>query len=127
MKSKAKTGAKKVYSNLENSLNGLKMAWAEDHSFRHSAYNVLAAFILATILTFAMDRSVYFWLILTASTIPIIIIETVNTSIEAVTDKASPERSHLAKKAKDIGSAAVFLTRIFAAICWLVMIFGPTE
>ena len=44
------------------------------------------------------------------------------SSIEAVTDKASPERSHLAQKAKDIGSAAVLLTRVFIALCWITAI-----
>jgi len=117
----------KLYSGFQNSVNGLRLAWKDDHSFRHSAWNVILGGLLATVLTIVLERDIYFWLILTASLFSIIIIEAVNTSIEAVTDKASPERSSLAKKAKDIGSAAVLLARIFAALCWAIAIFGPVK
>jgi diacylglycerol kinase (ATP) len=116
-----------LYSGFQNSINGLKIAWKEDHSFRHSTWNVIIAAILATILTELMERNVYFWLLLVGSTFPIIIVEAINTAIEAVTDKASPEHSKLAKKAKDIGSASVLLTRLLAAICWVVVIFSPDK
>ena len=53
---------------------------------------------------------------------PILIVETINTAIEAVTDKASPERHPLAKKAKDIGSSAVLLARIYAIMAWSVVL-----
>jgi len=117
----------KLYSGFQNSVNGLRLAWKDDHSFRYLSWNVIVGIASASALTYFMERDIYFWLLLSTSLFPIIIIEAVNTSIEAVTDKASPERSALAKKAKDIGSAAVLLARIFAALCWVVRIFGPAK
>ena len=107
---------------FKNSCNGLHLAWAEDHSFRNSSWQVLWGIILATILVWYNGWSVWMWLIMAGSLFPIVIVETINSSIEAVTDKASPERSPLAKKAKDIGSAAVLLTRVLTLMCWVTAI-----
>lgn len=107
-----------IVRSLKNSLNGLRTAWPEDLSFRISTYQLLAGSAVATALALYADLHVYTWLLLVGSLFPILWLETVNTSIEAVTDKASPERHPLAKKAKDIGSASVLLARIFALICW---------
>jgi diacylglycerol kinase (ATP) len=109
---------------FKNSCNGLKMAWAEDHSFRNSVIQVGLGILIATIATWYYDLTLWIWLLLVGSLFPIVIVETINSSIEAVTDKASPERHPLAKKAKDIGSAAVLLTRIMAALCWIVAFIG---
>ena len=109
---------------FKNSCNGLRLAWVEDHSFRNSSWQVFWGILLATVLVAYNHWSVWMWLIMAGSMFPIVIVETINTSIEAVTDKASPERSPLAKKAKDIGSAAVLLTRCLALICWVVAIIG---
>lgn len=109
---------------FKNSCNGLKMAWAEDHSFRNTAWQFVWGVLLATGLVIYFGWSLWIWLLLIGSLFPTVIVETINSSIEAVTDKASPEHSHLAKKAKDIGSAAVLLTRCLALICWVVAIIG---
>lgn len=107
---------------VKNSINGLSVAWAEDKSFRYAFYQWFLGGVIATVLTIYWNLSVYTWLLLFGSLFPIIWLETINTSIEAVTDKASPERHPLAKKAKDIGSAAVLLARIFALLCWAVVL-----
>lgn len=104
---------------FKNSLNGLKLAWAEDQSFRMTTGQFILGIVLATVMTLAATKGLGFWLLLTASLFPMWITETVNSSIEAVTDKASPERHPLAKKAKDIGSAAVLQARILAGVCWI--------
>ncbi len=107
---------------LKNSINGLKLAW-EDHSFRIAGYQMFVGIAIASGLTGYYHWQVSTWLMLVASVIPILIVEAINTSIEAVTDKASPERHPLAKKAKDIGSGAVLLTRILALICWAAVLY----
>lgn len=106
---------------FKNSCNGLMLAWRDDTSFRVTLIQVLLGTAIATIYVLYTGRSSYTWLLLVASLFPMVIIEAVNSSIEAVTDKASPERHPLAKKAKDIASATVLLARILAAICWLVV------
>ena len=60
-----------------------------------------------------VDRS-----ILIGSIILILIVEILNSAIEAVVDKASPEKHELAKRAKDMGSAAVLFSLINAGIVW---------
>lgn len=106
-----------------NSRNGLRTAWRDDASFRRSVWQVVAGVILATVLSLWLDMSEGRWLLLVASLLPIIVIELLNTAIEAVTDKASPERHPLARKAKDIGSAAVLITRLMTALVWITVIF----
>ena len=105
-----------------NSTNGLKLAWKDDASFRRSVWQVVAGFIIATILYQMLNLRVYEWLLLMASLLPIVIVELINTAIESVTDKASPERHPLAKKAKDVGSAAVLITRVMTLLCWTVVL-----
>ncbi len=107
-----------------NSTNGLRAAWQDDASYRRSLLQVVAGVVIASILTRWMNLPWGSWLTLVASTLPILIVELLNTAIEAVTDKASPERHPLAKKAKDIGSAAVLMTRLMTALCWTVVILG---
>jgi len=113
-----------VFRSFKNSCNGLRTAWAEDHSFRNAALQTLAAVAIATALEAFHVIGLFYWLILVGAVMPILVVETINTAIEAVTDKASPEHSPLAKKAKDIGSAAVLLTRIYAIICWIVVLWS---
>ncbi|MDB5478192.1 MAG: dgkA [Alphaproteobacteria bacterium] len=111
-----------ITTSFRNSYNGLRLAWTEDRSFRNTTCQVVAGVIIATVFTLHYNETIFKWLLLVGSVFPMLIIETVNCSIEAVTDKASPERHPLAKKAKDMGSAAVFLARLFAIICWGVVI-----
>lgn len=105
-----------------NSYSGLRSAWRDDASFRRTVWQVTAAMVLATLLTYQLDLTVGQWLILVASQFPIVVVELINTAIEAVTDKASPERHPLAKKAKDIGSAAVLITRLMALFIWATVL-----
>lgn len=106
-----------------NSRNGLRAAWRDDASYRRAVWQVVIGVIVATGLTWWLGLSSGRWLLLVASLLPIVIIELLNTAIEAVTDKASPERHPLAKKAKDIGSAAVLITRLMTALIWITVIF----
>lgn len=105
-----------------NSTNGLRAAWKDDDSYRRAVWQVLAGIIVASILTATLDMRLNAWLILVASLLPIVIVELINTAIESVTDKASPERHPLAKKAKDVGSAAVLMTRVITVLCWSVVL-----
>lgn len=113
-----------AFRSFQHSLDGIRVAWSEDHSFRNSAMQFMAALTLASLLYFFSVIGLISWLVLIGATMPVLVVETINTAIEAVVDKASPERSKLAKKAKDIGSAAVLLTRLYALICWAVILYG---
>ena len=54
----------------------------------------------------------------------VLIVELVNSAVEATVDRISLENHRLAKRAKDIGSAAVFLSLINVAIVWVLVLFG---
>jgi diacylglycerol kinase (ATP) len=107
---------------FKHSCSGLKFAWSEDQSWKNTLYQAVFGVVFATILYFVKDLGAFMWLLMVGSLFPMVIVETINCSIEAVTDKASPERSLLAMKAKDLGSAAVLLSRLFAIVCWVVVL-----
>ena len=59
-----------------------------------------------------------------ASVLLVMVVELLNSGIEAVTDRVSLEDHALAKRAKDLGSAAVMLSLINVPVVWLLVIFG---
>jgi diacylglycerol kinase (ATP) len=111
-----------ILRSFSYSANGLRLSWQGDASFRRSALQVGAGFVVASGLFYVLPLNIGAWLVLVASLLPIVIVELLNTAIEAVTDKASPERSELAEKAKDVGSAAVLMTRALTLLCWSVVL-----
>lgn len=111
-----------LFRSFTHSRDGLLTAWQDDRSFRVSACQFAVGFVVATAILAADEIGILTWLLLIGATMPILVVETINTAIEAVTDKASPERHPLAKKAKDIGSAAVLLTRVYAMLTWVVVL-----
>ncbi len=52
----------------------------------------------------------------------VLVVELLNSSIEAVTDRIGPERHELAGMAKDCGSAAVLMSLVLCAACWLLVL-----
>jgi diacylglycerol kinase (ATP) len=59
-----------------------------------------------------------------ASVLLVLIVELLNSAIEAVVDRVSLDRHHLSKRAKDIGSAAVLLALINVVVVWACVLFG---
>ena len=99
------------------SARGLHRAWAEP-AFRTEA--VVA--ILAVPLALWLGRS---WLesaLLIASLVLLLVVELLNTAIEATVDRVGPEWHALSGQAKDLGSAAVLLCVVLAAGLWLTVL-----
>ncbi|MEO7243457.1 MAG: diacylglycerol kinase [Variovorax sp.] len=95
------------------SLHGFRAAWAEA-SFRQE---VLAAALMLPASLWLGNT----WVevaILTASVLLVLIVELLNTAIEAVVDRVGPEWHLLSKSAKDVGSAAVLLSLLLCAGIW---------
>jgi diacylglycerol kinase (ATP) len=59
-----------------------------------------------------------------ASVLLALIVELLNSAVEALSDRISPENHELIKKAKDIGSAAVLIALINVPVTWLLALFG---
>lgn len=115
---KSKSGMKRIYSACFYSLDGLRAAWKSEHAFRHELIVAVPASIVALLLPVsALEK-----LALIAVLLLVLIVELLNSAIEAVVDRVSLERHPLSKNAKDFGSAAVCLTLILAALTWGVIV-----
>lgn len=97
-------------------VDGFKAAFQNEAAFREET---LAACILVPI-AFFLPVSPAMKALMIASVFLVMIVELLNSAIEAVVDKASPERHPLAKIAKDMGSAAVMISVISGACVWLL-------
>lgn len=117
---KSKSGLKRIFSAFFYSMDGLKAAWRHEHAFRQE----LVLFIVATAIALALRISAFEKLVLIAVMVLILIVELINSAIEAVVDRISLERHPLSKNAKDFGSAAVLLACLLAAATWGVVLFN---
>lgn len=111
---KGKTGLVRLWNALGYSRDGIGAAWKNEAAFREE---VLLAFV-AIPLALYLGRSGGDRALLVGSIILVLIVEILNSAVEAVVDKASPEKHELAKRAKDMGSAAVLLSLINAVAVW---------
>jgi diacylglycerol kinase (ATP) len=111
---KGKKGLRRLWNALGYSRDGLAAAWKNEAAFREEILLACIAMPLAIYLgKTGVERA-----LMLGSILLILIVEILNSAIEAVVDKASPEMHELAKRAKDMGSAAVLFSLINAAIIW---------
>jgi len=61
---------------------------------------------------------------LVASVLLVLVVEVINSAIEATVNRISAEQHDLAGRAKDLGSAAVFLSLVNVVVIWLIVVFG---
>jgi diacylglycerol kinase (ATP) len=117
---KGKRGLTRLINALGYSRDGLRAAWRNEAAFREEI--LLAAIAIPLAFHFGQtgtDRA-----LMVGSVILILIVEILNSAVEAVVDKASPEKNELAKRAKDMGSAAVLLSLVNAAVVWACVLWG---
>jgi diacylglycerol kinase (ATP) len=115
---KGKTGLKRLVNAFNYSIAGTLAAFKHEDAFRQEV--VLALVLTPVALYFgetAIDQA-----LMISSLLFIIIIELLNSSIEATVDRISVKHHKLAKRAKDIGSAAVFFSLINAAVIWFLLL-----
>jgi len=100
-----------------NSFKGLRAAWGES-AF---AQEVVLFFILAP-LGFWLGRNGIERALLIGSLVLVLIVELLNSAIEAVVDRVGTERHELSGRAKDLGSAAVLLTLLLVVAVWMLVL-----
>ena len=115
---KGKKGLRRLWNALGYSRDGLIAAWRNEAAFREEI--LLAA--IAIPLAFYLGKSSVERALMIGSVLLILIVEILNSAVEAVVDKASPEKSELAKRAKDMGSAAVLLSLANATAIWACLL-----
>ncbi|RKQ96907.1 diacylglycerol kinase [Kushneria sinocarnis] len=108
------SGFRRLLYSTRYSLKGLGAAWRNEAAFRQEL--VLALVLLPT--TFWLGRSLLEWLLLLGSALLVMIVELLNSAIEAIVDRIGVEHHVLSGRAKDLGSAAVFLAVLFAFLVW---------
>jgi diacylglycerol kinase (ATP) len=111
---KSTGGAKRVLNAARYSMRGLVFAWRVESAFRQELS--LALVLVPTALL--LPVSVLEKLALVASVVIVLIVELVNSSIEAAIDRISLDPHRLSGRAKDLGSAAVFLALGLCALTW---------
>lgn len=116
---KGKTGLRRVWSALFYSIAGLRAALRHEDAFRQE---MLLAVILIPAAAF-MPVSTASKALMIASVLLVLITELLNSAVEAAVDHTSLERHQLAKRAKDIGSAAVLLSLLNVVSVWCLVLF----
>jgi diacylglycerol kinase (ATP) len=114
------TGIARVIAATRYSLSGLRAAWRFESAFRQET--TLAVFLMPVALwlgTTAVERA-----LLIAVLGIVLITELLNSAVEAVVDRVGEEHHALAGRAKDMGSAAVFISLVLALVTWGVIAYG---
>ena len=106
------TGWRRLVNATGYSWAGLKAAWRNEEAFRQEG---LLCAVLTPLALWLGDNAV-------ERSLLIVIVELLNTGIEAAIDRIGPERHELSGRAKDIGSAAVFVALLNAGVVWLLLL-----
>ncbi|EGR2287957.1 diacylglycerol kinase [Vibrio parahaemolyticus] len=109
-----KTGIRRVMDATGYSIKGLKAAWTHEAAFRQELVLTLVLSISAFFLPVATLERV----LMISSLLLILIVELINSAVEAVVDRVSDDWHELSGRAKDIGSAAVFVALFLALFVW---------
>lgn len=117
---KGKTGLRRLMNAFGYSLQGFSAAFKHEDAFRQE---VFLALVLIPLALYLGENRVEQALMI-ASVLLVLIVELLNSAIEAAVDHTSIERHPLAKQAKDIGSAAVFIALLIVAVVWGLMLLG---
>ncbi len=115
---KGKTGLKRLWNALGYSLAGFRAAYKHEDAFRQEV--LLAAILIP--LAFWLPAGLIGKALMIGSVLLVIIIELLNSAIEATVDRISLDSHDLAKRAKDIGSAAVLLSLINVFVIWALVL-----
>lgn len=116
---KSKSGLKRISSALGYSIDGLRAAWRYEHAFRQELIVVVPGVVIALLLPVSRLEK----LALVAVLLLVLIVELLNSAVEAVVDRVSLERHVLSKNAKDLGSAAVLLACVLVLATWAVVLY----
>lgn len=117
---KGKTGLRRLINAFGYSMDGFKAAYQHEDAFRQEVWLSLVLIPLA----FYLEADALHRILMVGSVLLVMIVELLNSAVEAVVDRVSIERHALAKRAKDIGSAAVLLALVNLAVVWGLILLG---
>ena len=111
---KGKTGLRRVLNATRYSIEGLAAAWKHEAAFRQEA---MLAVVLVPVGLW-LGRTGVEKALLAGSVLAVLVVELLNSGVEAIVDRASPDIHELAKRAKDLGSAAVMVSIAATCLVW---------
>ncbi|PKO47258.1 MAG: diacylglycerol kinase [Betaproteobacteria bacterium HGW-Betaproteobacteria-22] len=117
---KGKTGLRRLINAFGYSLEGFKAAFVHEDAFRQEVFLAIVLIPLAIYL----DNTPVEQAMMIASVLLVLIVELLNSAIEAAVDHTSTDKHPLAKQAKDIGSAAVFIALLIVVTVWSLVLLG---
>ena len=117
---KGKTGLRRVFNAFFYSLDGFRAAFRHEDAFRQEALLACVLIPLALVLPVpGLGKA-----LMVGAVLLVLIVELINSAVEATVDRISLENHQLAKRAKDIGSAAVFVSLVNVVAVWALVLIG---
>ena len=113
------TGLKRIINAFGYSMKGLRAAFKHESAFRQET----ALLIILLPAAFMLGRNIVDYSILIGSLLLVLIVELLNSAVETVVDRIGDEHHELAGRAKDMGSAAVFISLLNVAVIWSMYVF----
>jgi diacylglycerol kinase (ATP) len=115
---KGKTGLQRVLNACVYSVHGLASAFRHEEAFRQEVWLALVLIPVALLLPVGGTGKA----LMIGSVLLVLIVELLNSAVEATVDRISLDQHRLAKRAKDIGSAAVLLSLVNVAVVWALVL-----
>ena len=107
-----------VWYALLYSLSGLRSAYKNETAFRQECLLAVVLVIVAMLIPASMTQRA----LMISSLLLVLMIELLNSAVESTVDRISTEDHRLAKRAKDMGSAAVFIALVNVVVVWLLVL-----
>ncbi len=117
---KGKTGVKRIFNAFHYSVDGLKAAYRHEDAFRQGV--LLAAILIP--LALYLEPGMIGRALMISSVLLVLMVELLNSALEAAVDRISLENHYLIKRAKDMGSAAVLIALVNVAVIWLLVLWS---
>lgn len=117
---KGKTGLRRLFNAVGYTWDGLRAAFRHEDAFRQEVFLALLLVPLALYLGgTGIERA-----LMVAAVLGVLMVELLNSALEAAVDRISLEHHTLIKRAKDMGSAAVMLALVNAVVVWALVLLG---
>jgi diacylglycerol kinase (ATP) len=111
-------GVKRLINACFFSVAGFKATWTHEEAFRQE----VILFVVTTPLAIWLGQTNIEKLLLIGSIVLVMLVELLNSAVEAVVDRVGLEHHELSGRAKDIGSAAVMMSLVWAAVTWALIL-----
>lgn len=115
---RGRTGAARLIDAARYSMRGIRACWASEAAFRLD----VGLSVVLTLLACFVARGAEQWLLLTGPLLLLLIVELLNSAIEAAVDRIGRDHNEMSGRAKDMGSAAVFLCLVLIGLSWAVVL-----